>query len=96
MNRFSKFQAADPPDVSPGHVSNMAAMTARIGLSTVPAAWPRGVSQFAQAIEACQRCDTAVVCTNWLSRAPDTFALPPAYCPNQATFRSVKTGKKPD
>ena len=96
MHRFSKFQAGEPPKVSPDHVSNMAAMTGRIGLSTVPAAWPRGVSHLAQAIEACQRCDTAVVCTDWLRRAPNTFDLPPAFCPNQTTFKSVKSDQKPD
>ena len=82
--------------MSPDHVSNMAAMTGRIGLSTVPAAWPRGVSHLAQAIEACQRCDTAVVCTDWLRRAPSAFDLPPEFFPNQATFKSAKSDQKPD
>jgi hypothetical protein len=38
---------------------NMAAVTELLGLSTVPAVWPTGASQLAQAIESCQRCDTA-------------------------------------
>ena len=90
MDRSQKYQSVDS---SPDHVSNMAAMTARIGVSTVPAAWPHGVSQLAQAIEACQRCDTAVVCVDWLRRAPSSFDLPPAFCPNQATLKAVKIGK---
>ena len=90
MDRSQKHQSVDS---SPDHVPNMAAMTARVGISTVPAAWPHGVSQLAQAIEACQRCDTAVVCTDWLRRAPNSFDLPPAFCPNKTTFRSVKDSK---
>jgi hypothetical protein len=90
MDRSQKYQSVDS---SPDHVSNMAAMTARIGVSTVPAAWPQGVSQLAQAIEACQRCDTAVVCTDWLRRAPSSFDLPPAFCPNRTIFKAVKPGK---
>jgi hypothetical protein len=43
-------QKPEPPD-------NMAALTHKLGASTVPAAWPTGVSQFAQAIEICQRRD---------------------------------------
>jgi hypothetical protein len=93
MDRSPKYQPADLPKVSPDHVSNMAAMTARIGISTVPAAWPHGLSQLAQAIEACQRCDPAAVCTDWLRPAPNSFDLPPAFCPNEATFKAVKTGK---
>jgi hypothetical protein len=93
MHRFSKYEAADPPKPSPDHVSNMAAMTVRIGVSTVPAAWPHGVSQLAQAIDACQRCDTATVCTDWLRRAPGAFDLPPAFCPNGTIFKAVKTRK---
>jgi hypothetical protein len=93
MQRFSKYQAADPPRVSPDHVSNMAAMTTRIGVSTVPAAWPQGVSQLARAIEACQRCDTAAVCTDWLTRAPASFDVPPVFCPNRAIFKTAKTGQ---
>ena len=93
MQRVSKYQAAGSPKVSRDHVSNMAAMTARIGISTVPAAWPQGVSQLARAIDACQRCDTATVCTDWLRRAPDSIDLPPEFCPNAATFKATKAGQ---
>ncbi len=93
MHRFSKYQAADSPRANRDPVSNMAVMTARIGVSTVPAAWPQGVSQLARAIDACQRCDTAAVCTDWLRRAPASFDLPPEFCPNAASFRAVKAGQ---
>jgi hypothetical protein len=49
-----------------------------------------GVSQLAQAIDACQRCDTAVVCTDWLKRAPKAIEPPPVFCPNAFTFTLAK------
>jgi hypothetical protein len=69
---------------------NMAAMTERLGLSPAPAAWPTGVSQLAQAIDACQRCDTAVACTDWLKRAPKAIELSPVFCPNAFTFTACQ------
>jgi hypothetical protein len=90
-NRTSAPGSTDP-------VGNMADMTERLGLSSsaspVPAAWPTGVSQLAQAIEACQRCDTAEVCTDWLNRAPNVVEQPPEFCPNAPEFRRVKAAKK--
>lgn len=71
-------------------VGNIADMSQRLSLSPVPAAWPTGVSQLAQAIEACQRCDTAVVCTDWLNRAPSTLNAPPAFCPNADELKHAK------
>lgn len=79
-----------PAETNSDHVRNMAAMIGRLGLSTVPAAWPTGVSHLAQAIDACQRCDTAVVCTDWLRRAPDSIELPPAFCPNAEALARAK------
>jgi uncharacterized protein DUF6455 len=73
---------------------NMAGMTERLGLSTVPAAWPTGVSQLAQAIDTCQRCDTAVVCTDWLARAPKAIELAPVFCPNAFTFTLAKRTRR--
>jgi hypothetical protein len=81
---------------SPQHARDMAVMTERLGLAMVPAAWPTGVSHLAQAIDACQRCDTAVVCTDWLRRAPKAIELPPAFCPNAETFAVAKKAKKRD
>ena len=72
---------------------NFAAISDRLDLPTVPAAWPTGVSQLALAIEACQRCDADEVCTDWLARAPQRIATPPAFCPNAATLARAKQPK---
>lgn len=82
------------PKTSPSHVPNMAAMTRRLGLATVPAAWPTGVSHLAQAVDACQRCDASEVCTDWLRRTPDQVVVPPAFCPNTAEFKRAKQAKE--
>lgn len=78
----------------------MVAMTDRLGLPTVaaaiPATWPTGVSQLAQAIDACQRCDTEVMCTDWLKRAPNSIVVPPAFCPNESFFKRAKQAKERD
>jgi hypothetical protein len=74
----------------PDTVGSMAKMTGRLGLSTVPAAWPAGVSQLAQAIDACQRCDADEVCGDWLARVPQTIKLPPEFCPNAAELMRTK------
>jgi hypothetical protein len=93
MNRSWKNQPAGLQKVDPDHVSNMAAMTARLGVATVPAAWPQGVSQLARAVAACQRCDSATVCADWLTRAPASFDVPPPFCPNEATFKAARAAK---
>jgi hypothetical protein len=72
---------------------NMAPMTEKLGLGTVTAAWPTGVSSLARAIDACQRCDTAEVCGDWLARVPATVAQPPPFCPNADEFSRVKQAK---
>lgn len=82
------------PKASPDHVPNMAAMTGRLGLNTVPAAWPTGVSQLALAINTCQRCDAFDVCNDWLVRAPSKIETPPAFCPNAAEFKRVKKNQE--
>lgn len=71
-------------------VGNIADMSGRLSLTPVPAAWPTGVSQLAQAIDACQRCATAVVCTDWLKRAPTRLNAPPAFCPNADALKHAK------
>ena len=85
---------AERPNVSPDRLTNMAAMTGRLGLSTVPAAWPTGISQLAQAIDACERCDTAVACADWLHRAPHSIVLPPAFCRNAEAFKRAQAKKR--
>ena len=81
------------PKANPA-VRNMAAMTEKLGLSTVAAAWPTGASQLARAIDACQRCDTGEVCSDWLARVPKTIELPPEFCPNAPEFKRVKRAKE--
>ena len=78
----------------PDPLVNMAKMTDKLGLATVPAAWPTGVSALARAVEACQRCDTAEVCSDWLVRVPRAIVVPPEFCPNAPEFKRVKQAKK--
>lgn len=64
---------------------NLAEMSRRLGVAPVKsqaASWPTGVSLLAQMVDACQRCDAEPVCNDWLARAPDRIAAPPAFCPN--------------
>lgn len=95
MTQTEKFSKTDVP-ASHDLARNLADMTGRLGLSApaVPAAWPTGVSQLAQAIDACQRCDTTEVCTDWLARAPAVIEAPPAFCPNAAELKRAKESKK--
>ena len=72
--------------------ANFSKMAEKMGV-TVPAAWPTGMAQFAQAYEACQRCDADEVCADWLKRAPDSIQLPPEFCPNADEFTRVKKAK---
>ncbi len=73
---------------------NLAEMRERLGLDAkhtpCPARWPTGVSLLAQMVDACQRCDTAQVCNDWLARAPKTIAAPPAFCPNADALKRAK------
>jgi len=62
--------AAAPAQERPDTVRNLPALAERHDLVTVPAAWPTGVSQLAQAIDACQRCEPGQVGMDWLARAP--------------------------
>jgi len=82
------------PQPSPDHVPNMAAMTSRLGLVTVAAAWPTGVSHLAQAVVACQRCEAGEVCTDWLARAPAEIDVAPAFCPNVSEFKRAKQAQE--
>lgn len=95
MFRFCKPQTKTegPPAEHQDTVRNLAKMTERLGLSTVPAAWPTGVSQLAQAIDACQRCDADEVCGDWLARVPETIKLPPEFCPNAPALKHAKRAK---
>lgn len=89
-----KTMPTSAPTPSRDSVPNMAAMTGRLGLDTVPAAWPTGVSQLALAINACHHCDAFDVCNDWLARAPQVLATPPAFCPNAPEFKRAKQAKK--
>jgi Family of unknown function (DUF6455) len=92
MIRFYKPQTkteGSPPEYT-DTVRNMAKMSERLGLSTVPAAWPASISQLAQAIDACQRCDADELCNDWLARAPQIVKLPPEFCPNAAELNRAK------
>ncbi len=51
-------------------VRNLPALPERHDLVTVPAAWPTGVSQLAQAVDACQRSEPGQGGMGWLPRAP--------------------------
>ena len=94
MNQ-KRLKIADAPAGS-DRVGTIADVSMRLGLTApaVPAAWPTGVSQLAQAIEACQSCDTAVVRTDWLARAPSVFKTPPAFCTNADGLARAKDPKK--
>lgn len=81
-------------DRAPSHAPNMAAMTSRLGLETVPAAWPTGVSHLALAINTCHHCGATDVCSDWLARAPNTITTPPPFCPNAQAFQRAKDLKK--
>lgn len=96
MFRAKKDQAmhTSAPNANVDHVANMAAMTGRLGLDTVPAAWPTGVSHLAQAIDACQRCDAGEVCADWLGRASDRLMGAPPFCPNAPAFNRLKQAKE--
>lgn len=73
---------------------NIAAMSDRLGLPPVAAAWPTSVSQLALAVQACQSCHADEVCTDWLARAPKKIAAPPAFCPNAAALTRAKQPKE--
>jgi len=69
---------------------NLAEMVARTGLRTVAAAWPTGIAGLGFAVTACERCDAAEVCTDWLARAPRTLGDVPPFCPNAGELRAAK------
>lgn len=85
-----------PSQAYPAH--RLAEMAERLGVDTTqaprpvasPAAWPTGVSLLAQMVDACQRCDADQVCGDWLARAPDKIATPPAFCPNADALKKAK------
>ena len=77
--------------LSPLHQSepaaNLAGMAARAGVRTVAAAWPTGLARLGFAVTACERCDAASVCTDWLTRAPHEVGAVPPFCPNAGELR---------
>jgi hypothetical protein len=72
---------------------NFSGMAKKLGLPTVPAAWPTGMAQLTQAYAACQRCAAEEACSDWLERAPDTIQLPPEFCPNAVEFTRANRKK---
>jgi hypothetical protein len=90
--RFSRAQAEPTVRLysGPGNLRNLSAMTARLGLDTAPAAWPAGVSLLAQVIDACRRCNTGELCSDWLARTPAPVAVAPDFCPNAGAFKQAK------
>jgi hypothetical protein len=52
--------------------------------TSVPAAWPAGVSQLAQTVNACQR--RATNDADWLARASNSIMSAPAFRPNGRAF----------
>jgi hypothetical protein len=50
----------------------------------VPAAWPAGVSQLAQTVNACQR--RGANDADWLPRAFNSIVPAPAFRPNERAF----------
>jgi hypothetical protein len=69
MMRFARQQpkSSAAPQQGPDTVNNMAAMSGELGLTTVAAAWPAGVSQLAIAAEFCQRSDHLAVRSDWMA-----------------------------
>jgi hypothetical protein len=76
MDRFTKLQPL--PAASHGEPD-----TAR-RQKNVPAAWPAGVSQLAQTVNACQRRGTNDA--DWLARASNSIVPAPAFRPNGRAF----------
>ena len=75
MDRFKKTPLAPVPQANTDR--KLAAITGQRKLATVPAAWPSGVSQLAQAVDACQRRDPREA--EWLARTPNSIVLPPIF-----------------
>jgi hypothetical protein len=65
MIRLNSVQTAPKPP--PEATGDMAVAAQRLALATVPAAWPTGVSQLAQAVDACQRYQPGEARTDWLA-----------------------------
>ncbi|MBI1204641.1 MAG: hypothetical protein GC182_19235 [Rhodopseudomonas sp.] len=92
MFRNLKAMVSRVPTQPHDAVRNLGAMAERLELAPVfeaaapanasPASWPSGVSLLAQMVDACQRCETAEVCNDWLARAPNSITVPPDFCPN--------------
>jgi hypothetical protein len=74
MDRFTKLQPL--PAASHGQSDTVRRQ------KNVPAAWPAGVSQLAQTVNACQRRGTNNA--DWLARASNSIA--PAFRPNGRAF----------
>lgn len=82
---------APAPPMKPDAAANFSGVARKMGLPTVPAAWPTGMASLRQAYEACRRCDSDEACADWLARAPNAIQMPPAFCPNAAELTRANT-----
>jgi hypothetical protein len=73
------FRKSEALPMHPGALPMAAASGARV---SVPAAWPAGVSNLAQALNACQHGERGAVCGDWLAATPNAMALPVAFFPH--------------
>lgn len=86
MLEKAEIMIAQAPKPKPDSTRNFPVMAEKLGLPTVPAAWPSGMASLTQAYEACRRCEAEEVCTDWLARTADSIRMPPAFCPNASEF----------
>jgi hypothetical protein len=70
--------------------ANLADMAARVGVHTVAAAWPTGLSHLGLMVSTCEGCDATKVCDDWLARAPERVDDVPPFCPNAGELRAAK------
>lgn len=70
--------------------ANLADMAKRAGVRTVAAAWPTGLARLGEMVTACERCDAADACRDWLARAPKGIDTVPAFCPNAAGLHAAR------
>jgi hypothetical protein len=86
IGTMQRIKAQLPPAAALQAQSNTVRDTAagQVGLATVKAAWPSGVSPLAQAVDACQRRDARE--TALVARAPDSIVLPAVFSPSGRFF----------
>ena len=53
------------------------------------AAWPSGIAHLGFAVSACERCDAAEECADWLARTPMPLGGVPPFCPGAGELRAA-------